>query len=266
LLILFSTRRRRPHLNVEPVVVSRNIRNLKRIKAPSGTTSTRNEHVQNWIRGPEGDIGLSDITWLVEACINNELPEMISLLMSYGELTGISKPHDPDGIRPIKMCETIRKLCFMVLLDMHQLECDRYFEGTNYAVNGPNGIDKLNHLYRESMERQPGFDTIAKAVYQNFNRKEALREILEHVPGMFKFFHAIYRRRTLVWLAMDDNSVEEILSELGGHQGCPAATLLHAFGTHQPLKKVQATMTRPGELLASYNDNTSSRGSHSNSV
>jgi hypothetical protein len=180
-----------PHLNVEPVVVSRNIRYLKRMKAPSGTTSTRNEHVQDWIRGPEGDIGLADVTWLVEVCISDDVPEMISLFMSYGELTEISKPHDPDGIRPITVCETIRKLCFMVLLDMHQLECDRYFEGTNYAVNGPNGIDKLNHLYRESMERQPGFDTIileAKAAYQNFNRKEALREILEHVSGMFKIF------------------------------------------------------------------------------
>jgi hypothetical protein len=59
-----------------------------------------------------------------------------------------------------------------------------------------------------------------------------------------------------VWLAMDDNSVEEILSELGGHQGCPAATLLHSFGTHQPLKKVQAAMTRPVEFLASYSVNT----------
>jgi hypothetical protein len=154
----------------------------------------------------------------------------------------------------------------MVLLDMHQLECDRYFEGTNYAVNGLNGIDKLNHLYRESMERQPGFDTTILDAYQNFNRKEALREILEHVPGMFKFFYAIYRRRTSVWLAMDDNSVEEILSELGGHQGCPAATLLHAFGTHQPLQKVQAAMTRPGEFLASYSDNTSGRGSHRNCI
>jgi hypothetical protein len=147
--------------------------------------------VQDWIRGPEGDIGLADVTWLVEVCISDDVPEMISLFMSYGELTEISKPHDPDGIRPITVCETIRKLCFMVLLDMHQLECDRYFEGTNYAVNGPNGIDKLNHLYRESMERQPGFDTIileAKAAYQNFNRKEALREILEHVSGMFKIF------------------------------------------------------------------------------
>jgi hypothetical protein len=59
-----------PHLNVEPVVVSRNITYLKRMKAPSGTTSTRNEHVQDWIRGPEGDIGLADVTWLVEVCID----------------------------------------------------------------------------------------------------------------------------------------------------------------------------------------------------
>jgi hypothetical protein len=62
-----------------------------------------------------------------------------------------------------------------------------------------------------------------------------------------------------VWLAMDDNSVEEILSELGRHQGCPAATLLHAFGTHQPIKKVQTAMTRPGEFLALYSDNTRGR-------
>jgi hypothetical protein len=65
---------------------------------------------------------------------------------------------------------------------------------------------------------------------------------------------------------MDDNSVEEILSELGGHQGCPAATLLHVFGTHQPLKKVQAKMTKPGEFLASYSDNTSGRGTHKNCI
>jgi hypothetical protein len=148
------------HLNVNPVVVSRNIRYLKRMKTPSGTTSTRNEHAQDWIRGPEGDTGLADASWLIKACLNDEIPDKISLFMSYGELTVISKPHDPDGIRPITMCETIRKLCFMVLVDMHQLDRDRYFEGTNYAVNGPNGIDKLNHLYRESMERQPEFDTI----------------------------------------------------------------------------------------------------------
>jgi hypothetical protein len=75
----------------------------------------------------------------------------------------------------------------------------------------------------------------AKAAYQNFNRKEALREILEHVPGTVKIFYAIYRRRTSVWLAMDDNSVEEeILSEVGGHQGCPAATLLSRFW-HAPI-------------------------------
>jgi hypothetical protein len=69
-----------------------------------------------------------------------------------------------------------------------------------------------------------------------------------------------------VWLEMVDNSVEEILPELGGHQGCPAATLLHAFGTYQPLKKVQAAMTRPGEFLASYSNNTSGRGSHRNCI
>jgi hypothetical protein len=66
---------------------------------------------------------------------------------------------------------------------------------------------------------------------------------------------------------MDDNTVEEILSELGGHQGCPAATLLHAFGTRQPLKKVvQAKMNRPGEFLASHSDNINGRGSHSNCI
>jgi hypothetical protein len=72
----------------------------------------------------------------------------------------------------------------------------------------------------------------AKAACQNFNRKEALREILKHVSGMFKFFVPFTDEEH------DDNSVEEILSELGGHQGCLAATLLRAFGTHQPLKKV----------------------------
>jgi hypothetical protein len=85
--------------------------------------------------------------------VNDEIPDEISLFMSFGELTGISKPHDPDGIRPITMCETIRKLCIMVVVDMYKLETERYFKDTNYAVNGPNGIDKLNHLYRESMER-----------------------------------------------------------------------------------------------------------------
>jgi hypothetical protein len=52
-------------------------------------------------------------------------PVYSCLLISYGELTEISKPHDPDGIRPITMCEKIRKLCFIVLVHIHQFECDR---------------------------------------------------------------------------------------------------------------------------------------------
>jgi hypothetical protein len=34
-------------LNVESVAVSRNVRYLKRMKSSSGTTSTKNEHVQD---------------------------------------------------------------------------------------------------------------------------------------------------------------------------------------------------------------------------
>jgi hypothetical protein len=107
----------------------------------------------------------------------------------------------------------------MVSVDIHHLEYDRYFEDTNYAVNGPNGIDKLNHLYRESMERQPRFDTIildAKAAYQNFNIKEALKEILEHVPCMLKFSMPFtgeehwcgWRWTTTPWKKFSLNSVD----------------------------------------------------------
>lgn len=163
------------------------------------------------------------------------------------------------------MCETFRKLGFDILLDMFRHEYTPIFARSNYAVNGPNGIDKLNHAYRESFEKHREFDTIvldATAAYQNFNRKEALRQILHKVPGMFKFFNAIYRQSTSVRFNLDDNSTQEILSQLGSHQGCTAATVLHAFGTLAPLEEVQQVMTTPDELLASYSDNISGRGSH----
>jgi hypothetical protein len=58
---------------------------------------------------------------------------------------------------------------------------------------------------------------------------------------------------------MDDNTTQEILSQLGSHQGCTAATLLHAFGTLRPLQLVQEHMTSPGEFIAAYSDNVNGR-------
>jgi hypothetical protein len=82
------------------------------------------------------------------------------------------------------MFETIRKLCFNVLLDMYRQDYTPLFAGSNYAVNDPNGIDRLNHAYIESFERHREFDTIvldATVAYQNFNRKESLRQVLDKV-------------------------------------------------------------------------------------
>jgi hypothetical protein len=53
---------------------------------------------------------------------------------------------------------------------------------------------------------------------------------------------------------MDDNTVEEILSELGGHQGCPAPHtvtthgrgLIHGRGSHGKCIKALKTMTKIG--------------------
>lgn len=67
------------------------------MKTPAGIISTRNEHLQELITGSEGDIGLADLTWIVEACVNREFPYPIYRFMSYGELTDISKPYDLDG-------------------------------------------------------------------------------------------------------------------------------------------------------------------------
>jgi hypothetical protein len=133
--------------------------------------------------------------------------------LSFAELTAFSKPNgDPTSIAPLP-CETIHKLCFDVLLDMYRVDYTSLFAGSNYAVNGPNGIDRLNHEYRESFERHREFDTIvldATAAYQNFNRKETLRQTLDKVPSMFKFFNAIYRESTSVWFNMDDNTTQEM--------------------------------------------------------
>jgi hypothetical protein len=157
----------------------------KRRITPSGTSGIRNEHLQDLIRGPEGEQGLDDITWLIEVIINLRFADDLIHYLSFAELTAISNPNrDPTSIRPIAMCETIRKLCFDVLLDMYRLDYTSLFAGSNYAVNGPNGIDRLNHAYRKSFERHREFDTIvldATADYQNFNRKEALRQILDKV-------------------------------------------------------------------------------------
>lgn len=108
----------------------------------------------------------------LEATLNLKFADDFILYLSFAELTAISKANgDPDSIRPIAMCETFKKLCFDILLDM------------------------FRHEYtplRESFERHREFDTIvldATAAYQNFNRKEALRQILHKVPGMFKFFN-----------------------------------------------------------------------------
>jgi hypothetical protein len=106
----------------------------------------------------------------------------------------------------------------------------------------------------------------ATAAYQNFNRKEALRQILHKIPGMFKLFNAMYRESTSVWFNMDDNITQEFLSQLGSRQGGTAATLIHAFGALRPLQLVQEHMTSPGEFIAAYSDNVNGRGSHDHCI
>jgi hypothetical protein len=70
-----------PNTTIDPIVVSRHIRKKKRLTTPSGTTSTRNEHLQELIKGPEGDIALNDLTLMIEICINYQAPQVVNLFM-----------------------------------------------------------------------------------------------------------------------------------------------------------------------------------------
>jgi hypothetical protein len=82
-------------------------------------------HLQYPKRAPSQ--GLDDITWLIEAIINLRFADNLIHNLSFAELTVISKSNgDSTSIRPIAMCETIRKLCFDVLLDMYRLDYTLY--------------------------------------------------------------------------------------------------------------------------------------------
>jgi hypothetical protein len=69
--------------------VSRLICTKKRRKTPSGTSGIRNEHLQDLIKGPEGEQGLDDITWPIETIINLRFADYLIHYLSFVELTAI---------------------------------------------------------------------------------------------------------------------------------------------------------------------------------
>ena len=189
---------------------------LKALKAfPKGSSpggfQLRAQHLLDAVSGftaPVSQDCLHQLTCLVNFLLSGKAPRLVAPWLCGAPITALHKKN--GGVRPIAVCETIRRLVSRVCcLSVHDNLPDLFLPHGQVGVGIKGGLEAAIHSFRHylhSHKDNPDLCAIKLDMYNAFNkvaRASFLRQLECHFPELYRWVRWCYQYPSnlqLLWL------------------------------------------------------------------
>ena len=162
--------------------------------------------------------------------------------------------HKNPGVRPIGICETVRRLVGKAVLNVTKADIQSAVGPLQLCAGHDAGCEAAIHAMRKIYDDEETEGVLlvdAKNAFNSLNRAAALRNCQVLCPSLAPILINIYRSNAELFVAG-----ESILSQEGTTQGDPLAMAMYALGTLPLIRAV----TTPGAKQTWYADDAAAGG------
>jgi hypothetical protein len=160
--------------------------------------------------------------------VSGRLPNDVSPFYGSARLIPLVKRKN-NGIRPMAVGETLRRLACKLALTIISSDIGPYFQPTQLGVGCPNGTDTIIHGIASTMESLLDDECILQIDFKNaFNmvdRKSYMNLVNIHFPLLSNIVHYLYEAHSYLIVGPQIH----LRSSSGVQQGCPLAAFLFAL-------------------------------------
>ena len=258
-----QTSGRAMHIDCDQVLTA--IRQSKPLKAP-GISSLRYDHLRQLVAGEifgEASDFLEAFTFLINSIATASVPPLLATFLYETKGIGIGKAN--GALRPLGMRDVHTNLASRILHKELKDDIVATFKDSNFALNGPKGIDKAIAHVMHWLSLNPHHDLFfldGVAAFQNIRRDVALASAFANVPSLAPLLHSIHEKCSKIWLQSEDATPCAVITETGTTQGCGTGMTVHGFGTKVLYDNLQSTAFEADEpaFFIAYADDPSGGG------
>ena len=207
----------------------------------AGGSGLRAQHLKDTskVRDPlTKEAFLLALTGLINVLLKGQAPKCLSQLISAAPLIALRKKD--DGIRPIAIGETLRRLTAKICLQKNHAAITQYFSPYQVGLNVKCGGEAIVHSVASIIERY-GLDSSVSMLKIDFknafnlvNRSIIFEEVRRLFPSMSSWVEYCYSDQPYLWFDR-----HEILSCNGVQQGDPLGPFLFSLVLHKLIKIIE---------------------------
>ena len=183
---------------------------------------------------------------------NGDMPDEVAPALRDNHIMGVGVK-----VRPVLLCNTLRKLVTGLLLESTREKVAVMFDGIQYS-SMKNGVEHVIHSLRAHMDTSDDDLFLADAVnaFNISNRTMGLGHLVDHFPSLVPMMRQMYGSNATLWLRGLDQVIEQISMQTGWQQGDVAGTFLYCVTTLPFHKGMQNLVSNHNGKVFAFVDDT----------
>ena len=235
-------------IHFESSIIDKLIKSFPSGSAP-GPDQLRPQHLQDLRRvispNEHNDFRPSLIR-LMSRIASGEIPESVAPYFSSSRLIPLKK--EPNGIRPIAIGNTFRRLTAKALVLLTEEKIKDYLSPLQFGVGIKGGTEIIVHSIRLLLQHHQQnkdfvvFQADFRNAFNTISRNEFMKIIQQEFPELYPYVYTCYAFSPPLYL--NDNSNTTLKSLNGSAQGDPLGPLLYCLGIHSFIQKLSTQSKR----------------------